>query len=591
MKNILKNKYLKPSLLLLAGLFLGWLLFHTSSPNGDKKKEKTSEKSTIWTCAMHPQIRMDHAGQCPICGMDLIPLVQSTSNINPNAVLMTPEAVQMANVQTTVVSRHNPSREVRLYGKIEADERLVQTQSAHVPGRIEQLSVNFTGDAVAKGQTIATIYSPELVTAEKELLEAIKLKSTYPAYAEAAREKLRQWKLTDAQIASIESSGTTRDRFEVKSNASGVVMVKRVNVGDYVSQGATIYEIADLSRVWAMFDAYESDLPWLKVGDKIVFTAESSPGKEFTGSISFIDPVMNQDTRVTQVRVEVNNSNGLLKPGMFVTGNVRSVIHVSKDYLVIPQSAVLWTGTRSIVYVKVPNTKEPAFLMREITLGPSVGYGYIVTDGLKEGEEIVTHGAFSVDASAQLAGKPSMMNERGDSAAAEHGHGQANINPWPPEANQFGELPAPDARFKKQLTVVYEQYLDMKNAFIASDPKLTAENAGKVKALLSKADLALLSGKNLQLWKDQAKSLQKAIEKIAKEQDIERQREAFASFNLVFYKTIKAFGLEGAKAYYQYCPMAIGNKGAYWFSDSKVIRNPYFGAKMIGCGENRDTLR
>jgi Cu(I)/Ag(I) efflux system membrane fusion protein len=411
MKKVLANSYIRTGLFVVAGIFLGWLFFHHSAPSSAKQNlEAGYPKGTIWTCAMHPQIRMDHPGKCPICGMTLIPLKQDTAKVDSNAIVMTPDAIQLANIQTSVVTRQNAVRNLQLYGKIAPDERLVQTLPSYVAGRIQQLNLNFTGESVTKGENIALIYSPDLVTAQKELLEAVKMQKSYPNILPAAKEKLKEWNLTDAQIAHIESSGQIQHNFEVKSPVSGVVLVKRINVGDYVSAGDPLYEVSNLSRVWALFDAYESDLPWLKLGDAISFTSESFPGKVFKGRISFIDPVINPDTRTASVRVEIDNSNGSLKPGMFITGSSRSVLSGGTNDIVVPQSAVLWTGTRSLVYVKTPDTVNPAFTMREVTLGPSVGNGYVIFDGLQVGDTIVTNGTFSVDAAAQLAGKPSMMN-------------------------------------------------------------------------------------------------------------------------------------------------------------------------------------
>ena len=168
---------------------------------------------------MHPQIRMEKPGKCPICGMELIPLVKSsTTSIDPSAIHLSKEAAQLANVLTSVVTKQKPVKEVRLYGKVQADERLFQSQIAHIPGRIERLSVNFTGESVVKGQVLAEIYSPELITAQQELLETVKTKQLQPELYEASKEKLRQWKLTDEQIAKIESSGVVRNNFEVVSN-------------------------------------------------------------------------------------------------------------------------------------------------------------------------------------------------------------------------------------------------------------------------------------------------------------------------------------------------------------------------------------
>ena len=413
-KTLISNKYVRGTLLVIAGLLLGRVIFHSSHKGITIQEQTVNEnKTTIWTCAMHPQIRMDHSGKCPICGMDLIPLVQSTAPVNPDAIVMTEEGIKLAEVQTSIVSRQKPVKNIQLYGTIQADERLIQTQPAHFPGRIEKLFVNFTGEEVRKGQAIAQIYSPDVITAQKELLEALKMKEMQPGLLDAAREKLRQWKFTDNQIADIENSGTAKTIFDVYATVSGIIINKSVKAGDYVSQGAPLYEIADLSHVWALFDAYESDLPWIRKGDDITFTLQSLPGKEFKGNVSFIDPVINPQTRVASVRLEIPNKNNSLKPEMFVTGILTAHLATSGKRLVIPQSAVLWTGTRSVVYVKVSDSKEPGFVMREITLGPALSNSYVILDGLTEGEEIVTNGTFSVDAAAQLEAKPSMMNYQG----------------------------------------------------------------------------------------------------------------------------------------------------------------------------------
>ncbi len=399
---------------LIIGIFLGWLFFHSSGRVEEKQESSIHvNQETIWTCSMHPQIRMHQPGKCPICGMNLIPLNQSNTSFDPETIHLTEEAAQLANVLTSVVSRQKPVKELRLYGKVQADERMLQSQVSYLPGRIEKLSVNYTGESVRKGQTLAVIYSPDLVTAQQELLETVKTKSSQPVLYEAAKDKLRQWKLTDDQIAGIESSGIVKSNFEVSTNTTGIVTARRVNNGDYISPGTVLFDVADLSHVWVMFDAYESDLPFLSKGDPVTFTLQALPGVNFSGNISFIDPVMNPTTRVAKVRVEVSNQDGKLKPEMFATGIISANLDQYNDKLVIPGTAVLWTGKRSVVYVKQPGTDEPVFKMRDIEIGPMLGNSYVVMSGLSEGEEIVTQGAFSVDAAAQLEGKPSMMNPEG----------------------------------------------------------------------------------------------------------------------------------------------------------------------------------
>jgi Cu(I)/Ag(I) efflux system membrane fusion protein len=308
------------------------------------------------------------------------------------------------------VSRQHPVKEVRLYGSILADERLVRSQASHVSGRIEKLLVNFKGETVRAGQAIATLYSPELLNAQQELLEAATFSDSRELLT-AAREKLRLLKLTDSQIAAIEQAGKPSPLIDIVANTEGIITSKKVEQGDYVSQGSILFELSDLSSVWAMFDAYEADLPYLKTGDKVVYTLAALPGKSYEGRISFIDPSLDNTTRTAKVRVETANPALLLKPGMYANGVVQAALKQSGGSIVVPRTAVLWTGKRSLVYVRQGGEENPVFRMREIDLGTALGEAYVVLSGLSEGEEIVTSGLFAVDASAQLEGKPSMMNK------------------------------------------------------------------------------------------------------------------------------------------------------------------------------------
>ena len=411
--DILRKKQVLYPLIALAGFVLGWLLFspssspesaggtHAEAHNHDMhgtSHDLVQDESGVWTCSMHPQIRQDKPGKCPICGMDLIPLKKNVISggdavSDPDAIRLSDEAMALADVQTTRVSRSNPVKQVRLYGKIIPDERSLQSQTAYVGGRIERLDIEFTGETVRAGQTLATLYSPELFTAQQELLEAVRMQQ--PALVQAAREKLRLWNLTDAQIDAIQYSGQASPMVEIKSNTNGIVIAKRVNRGDYVSQGSILFDIANLSRVWAMFDAFEVDLPFLAKGDRVEFTLSAFPGKTYSGRISFIDPILNATTRTARVRVDVANPTLEMKPEMYATAQVAAPLKGYKDRIVVPQTAVLWTGKRAVVYVRLPDTDTPTFRMREV---------------------------FSIDASAQLEGKRSMMNEDAPGTAPMTGH-------------------------------------------------------------------------------------------------------------------------------------------------------------------------
>ena len=625
-KKIFLNKYIRYGYFIIGGIFLGWLFFHSHRQVTEPKENTVQNETTIWTCAMHPQIRMSQPGKCPICGMDLIPVNKSNVEIDPAAVHLTKEAAQLANVLTSVVTRQKPVKEVRLYGKVQADERLLQSQVSHIPGRIEKLLVNFTGETVQKGQTLALLYSPELVTAQQELLEAAKTKQLQPEIYEAAKERLRQWKLPETQIASIENSGTIQNNVEVVSNTNGIITVRRVNNGDYVSRGTVLFEVADLSKVWVLFDAYESDLRFLKKGDNVEYAVQALPGIKFAGTIAFIDPVMDPATRVAKVRIEADNQSGRLKPEMFVTGIVKAGLDEYRNMIVIPKSAVLWTGKRSIVYVKQADTDEPIFKMREIGLGPMLGNSYVITDGLMEGEEIVIQGAFSVDASAQLEGKPSMMNPQGgktstmpgmdmpgddksESSAnnqslrkktssmpgmdmpgdtkpnnsATRGHVENNVTGKPVKINV-------NMDFTMQLNTVFDQYIALKDAFVQGDIENVKQAAQKVQQSLTNVDMKLLSGDAHMQWMDSLGRLDNLLKQIESSNVLEGQRKDFSDFSNEFYKVIKTFGLMGKTVYYQFCPMAFNEKGAFWLCNTQEIRNPYFGDQMLTCGEIKETL-
>jgi Cu(I)/Ag(I) efflux system membrane fusion protein len=607
MKNIIqsiRNHYQWAGIVLVAGIFLGWLFFHPSRPGPESANQEllghdhAEEQTTIWTCSMHPQIRQDKPGKCPICGMDLIPLSNLQSDqedVHPDEIQMTESAAKLADIQTVIVKKGVPNKELFLQGKVQADERNIAELTARFGGRIEKLYVSFTGENVSKGDQLATIYSPELVTAQRELLEAMAYRDTRPALYQAARGKLLLWDLTEEQILAIEENGEPQLYFDVLSPISGTVTKRHVALGDYVKEGSELFEVIDLSRVWIMFDAYESDLPWIGIGDRVSYTVQSLPGTSFEGKVNYIDPFIHPTTRVAKVRVNKNNPGLSLKPEMFVNGSVESRIAEDGNEILIPKSSILWTGKRAVVYVKVPDREQPSFKYREIDLGPESGNFYVVSSGLAEGEEIAVNGVFRIDAAAQLAGKPSMMNPGGGKVSLGHDHGSMTKGSGDEHAgHQEMEMGGPVAEnndeFREQLQVVYDRYIGLKDALVASDVVKASEQARRLGSALDEVDMELLDGEAHMKWMRQLEILNREAGKIAGSQVLDEQRLAFAAFNDAFYESLKTFGLHQGTVYYQYCPMARGDKGAYWFSNIKEIKNPYFGEMMLSCGETRETL-
>jgi Cu(I)/Ag(I) efflux system membrane fusion protein len=595
MKTNLKTIIFIAGSTLILGFGLGWLFFGGSENNSTVEHQHSSEmtsdtlpvkQTVIWTCSMHPQIRRNEPGKCPICGMQLIPLEQEQGVLDAMAVGMSATAMQLANVSTALVGTMNPVKSVTLNGKVQADERLVFSQSSHIPGRIEKLMVNFTGEYLKKGQVIAAIYSPEMVTAQEELFFFFFIKETQPLLFQAAKEKLKNWKLSYEQIEEILRSGSPKETFDVLADVSGYVTVKKVNPGDYIVKGETIYEIADLSKVWILFDVYESDIPWVKRGDMVTYTIQSLPGQSFQGTISYLDPVIDPNTRVANARIAVDNSSLKFKPEMFASGTVKAKMPQKSDAIVIPKTAVMWTGKRSVVYVKYASDHGVNFMMREVTLGPALGDSFIIESGLQEGEEIAVHGTFSIDAAAQLSGKPSMMNPSGGPATTGHNHGEMKMPVSTEQSNNTSDKrTAIGQKAKVALQPLFSQYLNLKDALVADNMADAQKAAGNMQTALSKVNTALFTGESHNVWMKYSTDLQSALQHVAHFEKIDEMRKAFQQISVAMIGLSKSYNPFKKPLYVQHCPMADNNKGADWISLSKEIRNPYFGASMLTCGE------
>lgn len=344
--------------ILAVGLLLGWFLFGNSSTKETEHNHKaTTETNQMWTCSMHPQIMQPEAGDCPICGMDLIPAESSSEGLLADQFKLTENAIALANIQTSIVGNGKTGdNTVKLSGKIVENEEANAVQVSYFSGRIERLNVSFTGEEVRKGQLLATIYSPELYAAQQELITAASLKESQPALYKAVRNKLKLWKLSENQINQIETSGKVKENFPVYATVSGTVSEKLVEQGDYIKQGQPLLKIANLSTVWANFDVYENQIDLFKKGQEISITTNVYANKEFKAKVDFIDPVLDTKTRTVKLRAVLNNKQDVFKPGMFVEGKIKGKTSSNEQVLTIPSTAVLWTGERSVVYIKTDPT-------------------------------------------------------------------------------------------------------------------------------------------------------------------------------------------------------------------------------------------
>lgn len=598
-------------------------------PASEARSAEAAPEAILWTCPMHAQIKLPDAGDCPLCGMDLVPL-QSQTGEHPRRLVMSPASKELARVQSTPVERRNVTRPVRLVGKIDFDETRVRTISAWVSGRLDRLFVDYTGVPVAIGDHLVRLYSPDLFTAQEELLSALaRSRASDPESSEflaesdrrtymAAREKLSLWGLTDSQIDEVVERGSAEAHVMLTSPSTGVVIEKLLDEGAYVQTGNPIYRVADLSQLWVRLDAYEQDLAWLRHGQPVEIEVEALPGESFEGRISFIDPIVHERTRTAKVRVNIDNDAGRLKPGMFVralamsrlgaggavidqhlAGKWVSPMHpeIVKDEagecdicgmplvraellglvsdvpvsdvgpLVVPASSVLITGKRAVVYVEVPEEDRPTFEGREVKLGPRAGDDYIVLSGLAVGERVVTNGAFRIDSSMQILAKPSMMG-MGAEARGEGG----------PEL----------ALFRESSTEWLEAYLRMQRALAADDEPKAREALLELDSGLAGLDGTILPKGQRSTWADQVAVLQKGVSEGKSSNTIEGLRHAFEHLSQGALHVVKELGHALATPLVEaHCPMAFDFEGASWLQVGEVVQNPYFGDEMLTCGSVR----
>ena len=563
--NILK-KYGAYIVVLIAGLLLGYVFF-----GADESKEKHTITTDVgqYTCAMHPQVQRTEMGDCPICGMDLVSSNTQDKTLSNVQFRMTENAMALANIETTKISMGNLNgNTLRLSGKITSNEKTNAIQSTDFDGRIEKLNINSVGQYIKKGKQLGTIYSPELYSAQDQLLTSVSYKETHEKLFAAARNNAGLWKLTDAQIDEVIRTKKPISRFPITATVNGTVTEVMGAEGNFYKEGDALFKVSNLYTVWAVFDAYENQLPMLKVGQEVTITSNAFNGKTYEAKIAFIDPVLDSSKRTVSLRATLINKEGLLKPGMFIEGDIE--IEATNQVLTVPKSAVLWTGKRSLVYTK-PNPSEAIFEMTEVTLGNAYGDSYGVLDGLVPGDEVVTNGTFTVDAAAQLQGKKSMMNKN------------ENQIPLNDGAMQMGGNQDIDENFTMAI-MLYEQ---LKNALVSANAMKANSDAKQLVLELKKLDALLLDKTSA----NHITSLKKQAANMSATQDIKELRKAFKPLSNDMLAIASSFSDLDAPIYVQHCPMADNNKGASWLSFQEEIRNPYFGDAMLTCGSVTKTIQ
>ncbi|OHD10579.1 MAG: hypothetical protein A2086_09480 [Spirochaetes bacterium GWD1_27_9] len=387
--------------------------------NDDKKDQKKVEKKILYYVnPMDPSIKSDKP-QKDSMGMDFVPIYEGEENkinISDNSdvissVTLSKDDEQKISLQTTKIMFKKIERSTKSVGKISFNEQQWVHVSARFGGRIDKLNVNFTGMKVYKNQTLMSIYSPSLVTAQEELLQVYKdysssisnnnqsLTKLSKSLFDSTKNKLKLWGITEEQIVEILKNGEPFINVPIISPITGTVIKMYVNAGMYIEEGEMLYEIANLDKVWMEADIYEQDISGIKEGIDVAVTSISYPGTVFEGKISFVSPYLEPTTRTVKIRADFDNKEGLLKPGMYVDATV--LVPLEDEFLTIPVTAVLDTGKRKIAYVALGGGKYEG---RNVTLGPKMGDIYPVISGLAEGENVVTYGVYLIDSQSQISG-------------------------------------------------------------------------------------------------------------------------------------------------------------------------------------------
>ncbi len=633
---------------LLGGVLLviGYFGGRACAPEAEEAVDSATEtaapdEKVLWTCSMHPQFRYEDKNKlCPACNMALVKVPSGGGiDLGPDTLQMTEYAAALAEIETDPVERREVSHPIHLVGTVAVDETRISYITAWVEARLENVFVDSTGVHVRKGDHLVELYSSTLLSAQQILLHAIEnarqiesssidvLKASTKANVDSARAKLRLLGMVDSQIDELIERDEAIERLVLHAPADGVVLTKSALQGQYVDEGDPMYTIADLSRVWVLLDAYESDLAWLRFGQEATFTVSAYPGETFTGRVAYIDRILDIKTHTVKVRLNVDNPDLRLKPGMFVSGTVRGHLDssgqvvdrdlvgkwscsmhpeviaddagacpecgmdlrhmedlgfVSNDDgtlpLVIPATAPLFTGRRSVVYVKNPKLKKPTYKGREIVLGPRAGDWYVVSAGLKEGELVVTHGNFKLDSELQIRAKNSMMNPAPDKPAQ-------GIEPEPKPMLTPALAKNTPIVFQKQLGAVLDRYLAIP-VELALDKDADALVQEMWEALQA-VDMKLLEGDVHMAWMGVHQDLMDKAKAVVDAQGLEPTRAAFSPFTEAFIPVLESFGYkrEGGPVGIFHCTMAFGDTGANWIQAEERTANPYFGSGMYRCGD------
>ncbi|MGV3771936.1 MAG: efflux RND transporter periplasmic adaptor subunit [Verrucomicrobiales bacterium] len=554
----------------------GWLIIEQQ----DKGNRAGERKVAFYQSPMHPWIKSEGPGNCTICGMKLTPIFEGEKgfDMDPNFIPLSSNQISVIHVQTDQAALRPIERTLRVSGRIEADETQYRVLSAYVDGRVEKLHVNYVGAEVQAGEPLAELFSPGLLTAEREYISLVQRSGTnetrfnqdHRALLGAARERLRRLGLSPAQIEALPNKQETNDTTQIVAPISGTVVKRSVFEGQYVKEGDRLFELANLERMWFKFDVYEQDLPWVYAGANVQVTTPALPGQIFAGKISFIDPTLNELTRSAKARVELDNprageagsSRRLLMNGMFADAQISVP---TEPLLSIPRTAVLQASSQPIVFVEGEGNN---YERRKIKIGRKGDAHYEVLAGLEPGEKVVTSGNLLLDSQSQL------------NPAVDHSHQHE------PENNEAAPLIRPDEKQKQSATRLFSWAHDLSQSLASDNLPAFQEKLTAGSEIIPAVQNAFPQSSGA------ATNLHGPLQIIARGitpnfSNIDEARQNFGPWSRAvvdFAREWKKVQPDEPVKLYR-CPMyPKPGKSAFWVQLQGPLRNPYYGAEMLDCG-------
>lgn len=633
-----------------------WLLApgggNSAGENEAAVEAHADNPAVTWYCSMTQcgVSGLPNPGKCPKCGMDLIPTDASAPKTGPREFAFAADAGKLVRVETVAAKRQPVAASLSLSGKVAEDETRRSVIAARFSGRIERLYLDHLGMRVRKGDHMADIYAPDLSLSLSTLLSAHnRADGDASAYAYLrdndiadTRVRLLNRGLTDEQIDELIETGTMRTVFTLTSPMGGVVVERLATRGQYVDEGTPLFAVADLSRVWVELSAYEADLALLRFRQKAAISVAALPGEKFEGVVSFISPVMDEQGRSVRVRLDVPNPKLLLKPGMLIKAELsvpltvdgQAAGHAWEDGarvcpmhpletasgpadcsvcgmalvpvetldmaetpppgepLVVPESALLATGLRTLAYVaKTDADHVTRYEAREVTAGLRAGPWRVVLAGLEEGERVVTEGAFQIDSAMQIQGKFSLMHAGGTDRDPYFGPGNHESDPQPGwyAAAERSDWNPRAAGAAVDLDALFSLYLDVADTLAADDAAGAHANAVRLAGWPLPSAEALSTAPDGE-FSGLMRDLSTHMAGMAKANDLEAQRLAFRDLSGIVTRLTRRYGAPPSGAYSIFCPMAFDDAGAFWLQREAAVSNPYHGQEMLRCGWEVESL-